>query len=232
MPEFFDEPTSVPDPELYRATVLERARRWRRSRRLVAGGVVFVLAAGSATGAAVALTRSSGPTGLQSLTTVSPSPVAFPTLQQPGQACPATPGSPVNNAYFDGVELGAGPVKMLVANAGNLARGIVYIVPADKNNPLGPRRFYAFQNFWYSLPSYTGAWTVTAQRLDGSGSVRFGDSYPTRTAHPVPAGGAQEFGHGYRSGIGSTWVDRPGCYGFRVSGPRLSEVVVVDVVLR
>jgi hypothetical protein len=137
----------------------------------------------------------------------------------------------VSNADFVGFELGEGPVRMLIANAGNLRRGVVYIAPSDKGNPLGPAAYYAFQNFWYSLPSYKGTWTVTAQRLDGAGSVLFGNSYPAPIAQPVPAG-AQEFGPGYRSGVGSTWVNAPGCYGFRVSGPGLSEVIVVNVVLR
>lgn len=47
----------------------------------------------------------------------------------------------------------------------------------------------------------------------------------------MPAG-ENQLGPGYRSCVGSTWVSVPGCYGFRVSGPHLSETIIVDVALR
>ncbi|MGH2873810.1 MAG: hypothetical protein ACRDL5_15285 [Solirubrobacteraceae bacterium] len=162
--------------------------------------------------------------------TVPSSSAAFPILR-PGEACPATAGRAVSNRYFAGVELGRGEVRMLIANAGDLRRGVVDISPADHNNPLGPSRFYAFQDFWYSLPTYKRTWTVTAKRLDGRGQVRFGNSDPTSTASPVPAGGDQAFGPGFRSGIGSTWVSNPGCYGFKVTGPGLHELIILRVAL-
>ncbi len=120
---------------------------------------------------------------------------------------------------------------MLVANAGDLRHGIVYVGAADKGNPLGPPNFYAFQDFWYSLPAYQGTWTVVGRRLDGAGQVRFGNSDPTAIAPAVLAGASQAFGPGYRSGVGSTWINEPGCYGFQVRGPNLDEIIIVDVVL-
>ncbi len=193
--------------------------------------VVVSLVISIAVGYGVAQLVSSPARGVTQASSPAPATASYPTLH-PGQGCPATPGRLVNNAYFGGYELGQGPVRMLIANAGNLRRGIVYIVPADKNNPLGPAAYYAFQNFWYSLPSFKRTWTVTARRLDGAGSVLFGNSDPTPTARPVPADAPQEFGPGYRSGVGSTWVNAPGCYGFQVSGDQLREVIVVDVILR
>ena len=211
-------PITEPDP-----TRLALACRRQRRQRVVGRMVVGALLVAAVTASLVAALRP--PAASTRVATTSPPGSLFPVVRG-GQACPSTPGRWVENASFDGYELGGGPVRMLVANEGELQRGIVYIAPADKGNPLGPANYYAFQNFWYSLPSYRGPWTVTARRLDGPGHVLFGDSYPTVVAQPVPAGA------GYRTGIGSTWVSAPGCYGFHVSGPHLSETVVVDVELR
>jgi hypothetical protein len=214
----------VTSPHLDRLASASRHRR--RVRRATGTAAVMVVAAISA---GLILEGRSSPS--TTVGTASPPAAVLPSVK-PGQVCPATPGVPVSNAYFGGYELGSGPVRMLIANAGNLRRGIVYVGPADTSNSLGPANYYAFQDFWYSLPSYKGAWTVTARRLDGSGDVLFGNSEPTPTAQPVPAGAAQEFGPGYRSGVGSTWIKAPGCYGFHVSGQGLSETIVVQVVLR
>jgi hypothetical protein len=188
--------------------------------------------------AGLAVSHSGAPQTLRVVTPASSSPPlpsrhVFPTVRS-GQACPATSGRAVSNSSFGGFELGRGPVRMLIANVGDLRRGIVDISSADEGNRLGtgPAGFYAFQGFWYSLPSYQASWTVTAQRLDGAGRVLFGDSDPTAVAQPVPAGTDQQFGSDYRSGIGSTWVSAPGCYGFQVSGAGLTETVIVDVRFR
>lgn len=217
-------PRSRPEPD--RLAAARSRHRGRRATRRV--GLAATLAVAAAAVAAVAALPGNG--APSRVATAGGGPTAgFPALG-PGGSCPATPEHPAHTPLGDGEEAGAGPVRMMINNVGDPAHGVVDIGRSDGHNPLGPAGYYAFQDYWYSLPSYRATWTVTARRLDGPGQVLLNNSSPTPAPQSVPAGPSQESGGGYRSGVGSTWVPGPGCYGFRVQGPHLHETVVLEVV--
>ena len=152
-------------------------------------------------------------------------PLHFPVLQF-GQACPPTPGSPANNSYFSGIALGTGMVRPLIAMAGDLLHGIVYV-----STSRGIPGWLAFKTLWFSLPSYQGPFVVRGERLDGPGQIAFGTVSPVVAPLVVPPGPTVNSDSGYRTAPEQTDVTAPGCYGWQIDGLTFSEVIVVSAVL-
>ena len=148
----------------------------------------------------------------------------FPSVKA-GARCPATPGAPISTPYFAGMALGVGPVRPLIASAGDVRHGIADLDPA--NTP-GWREF---KTLWFSVPAYQGPFVIRAKRLDGDGPIVLGGSgaLPT-TVLPllVPPGPTVNGGGGWRTVPSGTWAKRPGCYAWQVDGLNFSEVIVVD----
>ena len=153
-------------------------------------------------------------------------PLHFPTVR-PGERCPATPGAPIGNPYLAGVALGTGPVRPLIASAGDLRHGIADLDPADTPG------WREFKTLWFSVPAYQGPFVIRAKRLDGPGPILLGGSggLPTTPAPiVVPPGPTLNGGGGWRTAPSGTWAKRPGCYAWQVDGLTFSEMIVVDAV--
>lgn len=154
-------------------------------------------------------------------------PVHIPVLR-PGEPCPATPGLPIANAYLAGIALGRGPVRVLIASAGDTRHGIVDL------DPSGTPRWREFKTLWFSLPSYQGPFVIRAKRLSGRGPIRLGGSggLPRpRAVIVVPPGPTANGGGGWRTAPTGTWATRPGCFAWQVDAPHFREVIVARVVL-
>jgi hypothetical protein len=154
-------------------------------------------------------------------------PLHLPMLR-PGERCPATSGAPISTAYFAGVALGNGPVRPLIASAGNLRHGIADLDPTDVPG------WREFKTLWFSVPAYQGPFVIRAERVDRPGSIVLGGSggLPT-TVVPlvVPPGPTINGGGGWRTAPSGTWAKSPGCYAWQVDGLTFSEVIVVRAVL-
>jgi hypothetical protein len=77
-------------------------------------------------------------------------PPHFPALR-PGQRCPATSGHTVNTSQFGGIALGDGPVRVLIANTGDLRHGTANLLRHTSAPP-----WLALKTLWYSMPAYQG----------------------------------------------------------------------------
>lgn len=157
-------------------------------------------------------------------------PLHVPALLQ-GKHCPATRGTPIESAPFaGGVAFGRGPVRLLIANEGDLQVGQV-----DLGSTVVPG-WSALQTLWISVPSYKGPFVVRARRLGESGpiEVQSGGSglLPGNGPLLVSSGSTLHSQDGYRTVQGSTWVRSAGCYAWEVDGQHFSEVIVVDMVKR
>jgi hypothetical protein len=224
---------------------LEPARRvlrrvaWRR--RVVSLGILAAVVVVAVTGTVVTTLRPNSPSTLtqtSSLSTQARSllarPLHLPSLT-PGEGCPATPGGQIDTSLFGGVALGSGPVRVLLADRGDVLRGHVDLgatqrQPGTTNAP----RWFAVQTLWFSMPGYDGPFVVRGQRLGQSGSIEVQPD-ATGLAHGsgalvVPAGPTINTSDGYRTVPGSTWVTAPGCYGWQIDGKAFSEVIIVDTV--
>ncbi|MBV9604928.1 MAG: hypothetical protein JO027_07470 [Solirubrobacterales bacterium] len=156
-----------------------------------------------------------------------------------GQRCPTTAGTRFSNSELGGVGLGAGPVRPAFGNRGDLVHGRVVL--GTTNIP----GWYGIKTVWYSLPSYTGPWSVRAARLSGRGRIdlsqvpapRPGPEPPTggspfsRTAVGVSPGDTLNTGAGYRTDPRTTWITGPGCYAFEVDGLHSHELIVFQALV-
>ena len=153
-------------------------------------------------------------------------PLHFPVVRR-GQRCPVSSGFPVGNRYLAGLALGRGPVRPLIASAGDVRHGIADLDPAETPG------WREFKTLWFSVPSYQGPFTIRAKQLNGPGPIRLGGSggLPT-TAAPivVPPGPTLNGGGGWRTDPSGTWAKRPGCYAWQIDGLTFSEIVVVHAV--
>lgn len=248
-------------PELERQLVRAAARGGeRRSRRLwgaVAGAgcliaaLIAVVFAGAGThhpaaratgaagmGATVPATYTAACARTGDCATVPAGPVP-PALRRPFAvpsvhgACPASPATPFSNSFFGGVSLGGGPVRADIANRVDVPRG--RIVLGTTSVP----RWYGIKTVWFSLPGYSGPWSVRAVRLSGEGTIDLGQE-PARGAGPaivIPPGptlntGVVGSGAGYRTDPRTTWLTAPGCYAWKVDGIGFTELIVFRAVLR
>jgi hypothetical protein len=132
----------------------------------------------------------------------------------------------VQASFFDGVALGSGPVKVLIANRGDLRVGHAVLGISEAPG------WFALQTLWFSVPGYDGPFVVRAKRLGSHGPVRVTPSgsglSPGSGSLVVPAGPTLNTQHGYRTVPGSTWVTSPGCYAWQVDGENFREVITVD----
>jgi hypothetical protein len=149
-------------------------------------------------------------------------PLHFPVLHA-GQRCPASPGKPFNNSYFEGMARGAGPVRVLT---GGTRRGVAELI-----NPTSAPPWLALKTLWFSMPAYQGPFVIRAERLGRPGPVALGEG-PVMAPLVVPPGPTLNSGLGYRTVPGGLWVKSPGCYAWQVDGLGFSEIIVVRAVLR
>lgn len=137
-------------------------------------------------------------------------------------------GTTFNNSYFDGVALGSGPVRVLLADAGNVLSGRVDL---GTRSALG---WFALQTLWFAMPRYSGPFVVRGSRLGKRApiEVRPGGSGLSAGTGPLTVGRGNTLNtqDGYRTVPGSTWIRSPGCYAWQVDGRGFSEVIVVDAV--
>jgi hypothetical protein len=200
----------------------EARRRGHRRRAYYAAISITVL--GAAVGAYAALRAGQSPSTPAALLA---RPLHLPALSA-GQSCPATHGDPIATSFFNGVAFGGGPVRVMIANEGDLRRGDVDL------GGTGAPGWSALQTLWFSAPGYQGPFVVRGRRLGASGviEVRPGSTGLVPGSGPliVPAGATANTQDGYRTVPGSTWARSPGCYAWQVDGRDFSEVIVVDAV--
>jgi hypothetical protein len=154
-------------------------------------------------------------------------PLHFPALRR-GQRCPATPGTPIGNPYLAGIALGHGPVRPLIASAGDIRHGITDLDPA------GTPGWREFKTLWFSAPSYQGPIVIRAKQLDGPGPIRLGGSgaLPTNAAPlVVPPGPTLNGGGGWRPAPAGTLAKHPGCYAWQVDGLTFSTIIIIHAVI-
>ncbi|MGH2858190.1 MAG: hypothetical protein ACRDMJ_11985 [Solirubrobacteraceae bacterium] len=235
------EPAPLASPSELELGPIRDARRRQRRRRLV----IALLAVG-AIGAYVGVrgTATSAPRSGSLLARA----LHFPSLG-PGGRCPVSSGYVADNAFFGGAVLGHGQVRVLVGNTGDVAR--------FKLGTTSVHGWYAFQTLWFAMPSYNGPFVVRGARLGRRGPIAVqpgGDGQsPGSGPLVVPAGATintyytnwrpervrdpvsgrpvtVQFGYGYRTVPGSTWVRSPGCYAWQVDGRGFSEMLVLDAL--
>lgn len=151
-------------------------------------------------------------------------PLHFPALR-PGQDCPASPGSPVSTVDFGGTALGSGPVRVVIAGAGDLRHGV-----ADLISPSSVPPWLGLKTLWFSVPAYQGPFIIRAKRLGQPGAVAMGEG-PTVAPLVVPPGPTLNGTEDWREAPGGLWVRAPGCYGWQVDGLSFSEIVIVRAVV-
>jgi hypothetical protein len=140
---------------------------------------------------------------------------------QAGRRCPTVPERMVTvrngtGGGFGGFSLGTvGPVHAIVGGPGGV--GVAY----------RSGRWYSVKTLWYARRSYQGPVLIRGARLDGPGSVVFGEGHTlgflADTGSPGHVVGV------LRSWPGATWVRAPGCYGFQVDGTSFSYTLVLAI---
>jgi len=150
-------------------------------------------------------------------------PLHFPALR-PGQRCPASRGSPVSTDLFGGIALGNGPVRVIIAGAGDVRHGVADLGPTIAPPWLG------LKTLWFSVPAYQGPFIIRAERLGRPGPVALGEG-PLIAPLVVPPGPTLNGGEGWRTAPGGLWVKTPGCYAWQVDGLDFSEIITVRAVL-
>jgi hypothetical protein len=208
--------------------LIREARRRQRRRRLVAA-VMLVLAGGGVYLGVRSPASADRPGSLLAR------PLHFPSLG-PGGRCPVSSGSAASNAYFGGDALGNGPVKVLIANSGDVLHGRPTLGTGDPG-------WFVLQTLWFAMPGYDGPFLVRGARLGKAapiavqpGATAFGPGSgplivpagPTLNSYPEPTG--RPSWAGYRTVPGSTWVRSAGCFAWQVDGRGFSEVIVVDAL--
>jgi hypothetical protein len=210
-------PDPVAQPERVEVDLLIREARLRqRRRRLV---VIACLAALAGTYLVVRATASS-----QGSASLLSRPLHFPSLG-PSGGCPASSGSTFDS-YFAGVALGSGPVRVLLADRGNIVRGRVDLGASEAPG------WSALQTLWFAMPGYDGPFVVRAAPLGARGPIEVQSDQtglrPGSGPLVVAAGPTTNTQDGYRTVPGSTWVRSPGCYAWQIDGRGFSEIVVAD----
>jgi hypothetical protein len=212
------ETTPTADAPTFNAeSLIKEARRRQRRRWLIVGLVVLFAIVGFLAASVIAPSPRT--------TSLLARPLHFPSLQ-PGESCPATVGATVSNSFFGGVALGSGPVRVLIANRGDLIQG-----RADLGMTNAPG-WLALQTLWFAMPGYDGPFVVRAKRLGENGPIEVQPGQtglePGSGPLVVPAGPTLNTMDGFRTMPGSTWVTSAGCYAWQVDGRNFSEVIVVD----
>jgi len=127
-----------------------------------------------------------------------------------------------------GVYQGTGPVRAKVS--GYQPNGPRYALAGIAQlNPGTQDGWRSFKTLWAVSSRYTGPVMIRGTRLDAPGVVYFGEA-PTAPELIIPAGETLNDYNGTRTAPGGTYVHGPGCYGYQVNGPGLSETIIVKVV--
>lgn len=147
-------------------------------------------------------------------------PPRFPKMRRGGR-CPTTTGVSISTKYFGGYAFGAGPVRALVDNAGDLRHGVV-MLGYDPSLP----GWQSLKTHWFSVPSYSGPFVVHVARLDGATRVAQGPS-PQASPLVVPPGPTVNGGNGWREVPYPTYMKAPGCYAWAIEGLGFHELVVL-----
>ena len=210
------ETTTAPDLVDHELVIPEARRRQHRRWLVVGLGVVVA----AALGGFLAVHRTTPVP--QTPASLLARPLHFPSLGL-GARCPASPGTMVDNGYFGGVALGSGPVRVLLADRGDLLRG-----RAELGTTQIPG-WSALQTLWFSMPGYDGPFVVRAKSLNRTSPIEVqSGGEPGSGPLVVPAGPSLNTRDGYRTVPGGTWVTSPGCYAWQVDGRNFSEIIVVD----
>jgi hypothetical protein len=214
-------PNATSNEEQHQLELLIREARRRQRRRQLAA-VLLVLAAAAG---AYLVTRDAGSAATwESLLS---RPLHLPSLQS-GGSCPSSSGYTVDNSYFGGNALGRGPVRVLLADTGDVTHGRADIAAGSKHS------WRALQTLWFAMPGYDGPFVVRAARIGARSPIEVQPGgtglIPGSGPLVVPAGATINTQDGYRTVPGSTWVTSPGCYGWQVDGRGFSEIIVVNVV--
>ncbi len=159
---------------------------------------------------------------------------------RPGQACPTTAAQRFSNSYIGGISLGTVPVRPDIANRVEFPHGRIVLGTTEA------RGWFGIKTVWFSLPGYTGPWSVRAVRLSGHGQIELGDEPTSRptgrggspfssTAIVIPPGdtpntGFEGSGAGYRTDPRTTWISAPGCYAWKVNGIGFSQRIVFQAL--
>ena len=161
---------------------------------------------------APALSRSAspGPTATSSLYR----PLHFPRMS--GRRCPVTPGRYRQTPISGAMTVGAGPVRVLIANAGQ---------PRPGFRPASFDGWLALKTHFISAPSYRGPFLIRARPI-GAGRVRIGSTPAEFGPLVVPAGS------GWREQPYFTFVTSPGCYGWQLDGTTFSYDVIVHILTK
>ncbi|MHB1928485.1 MAG: hypothetical protein ACYDEN_03700 [Acidimicrobiales bacterium] len=229
-------PTDPPNRRLQAGDPLDevrrRGRRRLRRRRLGLTATLATLTAAialplSLPGSSAVRVGGPGPAGAApggGIAALASRPVRLPRLH-PGQRCPVSPGTSVENRVFGGVAFGSGRIGVLVANRVDLA---------DSGVDLGlgaSDRWLAVQTVWFARPGYNGPFVVRGRMLGSQRPLRVqtADS-PQPGPLEVPAGPTANTAYGYRTVPGATWASAAGCVGWQVDGPHFSERIVVDLL--
>ena len=154
-------------------------------------------------------------------------PLRFPVLRA-GQRCPASRGTLFNSPYFRGIALGTEPVRVILADVGDVRHGIAKLF-----NPSNSPPWLALKTLWFSLPAYQGPFVIRARRLGRPGPVWLEGGRATAWLVMPPGPTLDSAGYsGYRTIPGGLLVKTPGCYAWQVDGLGFSEIMVVRAVLR
>lgn len=151
-------------------------------------------------------------------------PLHFPVLRT-GQRCPASRGRPVSTADFGGIALGTGPVRVVIADAGELRHGVAVLA-----DPTNAPPWLGLKTLWFSMPAYQGPFVIRAKRLGAPGPVALGGG-PAIAPLVVPPGPTLNGTGGWREAPGGLWVRTAGCYAWQVDGLTFSEMIIVRAVL-
>jgi hypothetical protein len=217
-------PTIAPDPAATERCrdvelLIKEARRRQRRRRLA---IILVLSAGLS--AYLVARASTSPRLSASLLA---RPLHFPALALGGR-CPVSNGSTLDTSDFTGAALGSGPVRVLLADRGDVLRGRVDLGTSEAPG------WYALETLWIAMPGYSGPFVVRAARLGARGPIEVQPGGtglgPGSSRLIVAAGPTSNTLDGYRTVPGSTWVKSPGCYAWQIDGRGFSNIVVVDAM--
>jgi hypothetical protein len=156
-------------------------------------------------------------------------PLQLPRLA-PGEPCPVTAVDSSldwSSTYGIAPGVGQGPVYPV-----GLASGVLRIAPAKA---FRSRSWGGQKVLWFALPTYTGPVLIRGARIDGTGTVRFGqDPVPAKELlisgpqQAIPGGVTPPKDARYRPS--TTRVQGPGCYAFQIDGRTFSRTVVFRAV--
>jgi hypothetical protein len=137
--------------------------------------------------------------------------------------CPRTPGG--HAARDVAITLGSGPAYPVLGFSSPPPRpgGVV-----DLSDDPRRRRSYAHKTLWTVSPEAPSRITVVGRQLDGDGRVRF-LTRPGGVRKTLPL---RPSAKGWTYAVTDTLLPGPGCFGFKMEGEGVAEIVVFRAVSR